>query len=191
MHSVGSDGVGEAPSSPGGQMDTKQQVHFLWLEILASGADKGFRSLDQFANWFIGGTAAVFAFLIGNLDRVPGLEPNEVRAMLPLIIVAFALILLAKFLGSLICPKAGALERIVALLEAKASRDEPIPTPEEFLAEQAVVLPWPLRLATTAFSSEPANQARRVMWSLLVAGLSTLSAAGFVIAAWIKLAAAL
>src|SRR5688572_2899082 len=100
-------------------MDKQQAAGLYVLESIVAGADKGFRSLDTFVGWFIGGTGALFGLLIANVDKVSEfISPNELGAIVPKVVCAFGLILFAKFLGSLICTRAGALEKASVIRDA-------------------------------------------------------------------------
>ena len=173
-------------------MITEDGARIFLFQMVAAGADRGYRSLDNFVSWFVGGTAALFGLLIGNLDKVnPYISIDELRAIIPRIICAFGLVLFAKFLGSLICTRAGALERALEVSKAWQDRGWDLPNQQQFTDAQAEVLPTPLKLIFKILPPSVAAQANRTLWWLMIAGLSSLVAAGLVISAWIELAAAL
>lgn len=155
------------------------------LKSMALAADKGYRSLDTFASWFIGGTGALFGLLIANLDKLtPFVTAHEFADIVPKVVWAFGLVLTAKFFGSLICARAGSLEPAV-------HAPEQVPQQAELEAAYRAALPWPMRFIFALLPPEPGRMARCTVWWLMIAGLSSIAAAVLVICAWLQLARAI
>lgn len=154
-------------------------------------AHQGFRSLDTFASWVVAGTAAALALMVANFDKVePLLLGMNLQASAIKLVVALGLIGVAKFFGSLITTMAQGAERVQEVAERWKGD---FPSDEALAAATHAALPAPFRWLSKKFlrrSHDPIRQARQIMWFLMIAGLSTLTAVGFVVAVLIDIAMA-
>lgn len=173
-------------------MDMQERADIFLFQLTVAGADRGYRSLDTFVGWFVGGTAAMFGLLVANLDKLSDhITADELSAIIPRLVLAFGLVLLAKFLGSLICTRAGALEKALEVSDAWAQNGTDYPDSESLARAREKALPLPLRWWFKLSPPEPSKQTNTTLWSLMVAGFSSLIAAGLVLTAWVELAATL
>lgn len=158
-------------------------------------ADQGFRSLDVFASWFVGGTAAAVGLMIANIEKIePFVGELNLQAELVKVVIALGLVGVAKFFGSLVCTMARAAERALEVSDAWQKRGMPMPSYEAFEIAREAALPAPFRWIPKHLmrrSYAPAVQARQVMSFLMIAGLSTLTAVTLVIVVLVDVAIAL
>lgn len=170
-------------------------ARFMVLQMFVGGADKGFRALDVFVSWFVGGTAAAVGILIANIDTVSTfIPPYTLGTVLRRVVLAFACVMIAKFLGSLICARAGSLEaaRDVIMLWREIGQSGPGGDDIELARKEA--LPLPMRLREKWLNGHTNNAqviAKRVMYQLMAASFLSLLAACLIATALIELAAAL
>lgn len=158
-------------------------------------ADQGFRSLDTFASWFVGGTAAAVGLMIANFEKIEPFVGNlDLQWALVKVVIALGLVGAAKFFGSLVCTMARGAERVLEVVDQWEKRGWPIPSEKALQAAGEAALPAPLSWVPKKFmkrSYEPLAQARQIMRFLMFAGLSTLTAVGLVIAVLVDIAMAL
>lgn len=158
-------------------------------------ADQGFRSLDTFATWFVGGTAAAVGLMIANFDKIePIVSGLDLQWTLVKVVIALGLIGVAKFCGSLVCTMARGSERALEVFDAWQKRGIPTPSFEAFEAARDAAVPAPFRWLPKSFrhkSYSATLQARQVMVFLMIAGMSTLTAVGLVIVVLVDIAMAL
>lgn len=186
-----------APSRSPDQLPDKEVRQAANLIRLASfaAADQGFRSLDTFASWFVGGTAAAVGLMIANSEKVePFVTSLDLQWALIKVVVALGLVGVAKFFGSLVCTMARGTERVLEVVDLWEKRGWPIPSSEALQAARDAALPIPFRWIPKKLarrSDDPLVQARQIMRFLMIAGLSTLTAVGFVILVLVDIAMAL
>lgn len=158
-------------------------------------ADQGFRSLDTFATWFVGGTAAAVGLMIANFDKIRPIAGNvDLQWTLVMVIIALGLIGVAKFFGSLVCTMARGAERALEVFDAWQKRGMPVPSVEAFEAAREAALPAPFRWIPKRFRHKSYGatvQARQAMAFLMIAGFSTLTAVVLVIVVLVEIAQSL
>lgn len=173
-------------------MKNEENSDLLLFQMTVAGADRGYRSLDSFVSWLTGGTAAVFGLLVANIDKLSNqISANELSAIIPRLALAFALVLLSKFLGSLLCTKAGALEKGLEISEAWTRVGIDWPNGQSMLLARERAFPFPLRWWFKISPPDPIRQTNSTLWSLMIAGFSSLIATGLVLTTWIELSATL
>jgi hypothetical protein len=158
------------------------------MALLASGADRGFRSLDVFVTWFVTGTAAALGLAAANLDRLQGLVTLPgIKAALPLLLAVLGFVLASKFLGGLICTYAGAIESSMTTLDRLVKLDQ-LPDPLAFDAALARATPWPVRAwQWLGCRLGVNNRGRQVMWLMVVSGFCASAAAILTVLFWMVL----
>lgn len=159
------------------------QAEYLWTQLILAGADKGFRSLDTFVGWFVGGTGAAMGLIFANLDTLfPYVHRVDLASVLIKVAVAFGLVVIAKFFGSIICSAAGSAEQASRILDARAERGASIPSLEAIQKAKAVSTPWLLKVAARLMLGDerPSMIAKRIASALMLAGLLSIAAAGVV-----------
>lgn len=162
--------------------------------ILAAGADKGFRSLDVFVTWFVAGTAAAVGLAAANLEKLTWvITPSRLQAELPCLAVILLLVLGSKFLGSLICTMAGAMEAAVSVMRRYDEINVPIVGIGAFEAARRRAMPWPALATEWAWAKltgrRRPNLGRVVTWLLIGSGSCALVAACLTAKFWISLLA--
>lgn len=174
--------------------DAERAANLVRLVSFAA-ADQGFRSLDTFATWFVGGTAAAVGLMIANFEKIqPVIGSLDLQWTLVMVIIALGLIGVAKFFGSLVCTMARGAERALEVFDAWQKRGLAIPSVEAFEDAREAALPAPFRWIPKRFrhkSYSATVQARQVMAFLMIAGLSTLTAVALVIVVLVDIARAL
>lgn len=186
----------EAPVSAANMVcdDTRAAQELIRLATLAS-ANQGFRSLDNFASWFAGGTAATLGLIVANWDKVQRLIPTfNIKGALISVIISLGLVAIAKFLGSLITTMAQGAEKVLDIVVDWQERGQAIPSSSAIQVASAATVPAPLRwfpMKWQLSASDPVIQSRLVMRFLMIAGFSTLVAVGIVIKIVVDLAVAL
>ena len=164
------------------QAETKD-AESLWMRMMVAGADKGFRSLDTFVGWFVAGTGAVMGLLLANLDKLtPYLQHVDLGSVIRRVVIAFGLVVVAKFLGSLICTAAGAASEAESILEARLKRGAPTPSVAAIFSAKKSGTPRVLQFLGRIIGGDddPATLSRRITSALAAAGFLSLLAAGFV-----------
>lgn len=150
-------------------------------EIFVAAADKGFRSLDVFVTWFAAGTAAALGLAAANLDRLTGLVSlTAIKSAMPWLGGAMLLILVSKFLGSLVCTMAGAADEARRIRREAVNANERIPSGASFVAAVERATPWPVRWLTR----RRVPLGRRVMRILMGSGFAALVSCVFVVIFW-------
>lgn len=175
----------------GGGMDTSTKARYadtVVMALLASGADRGFRSIDVFVTWFVTGTAAALGLAAANLDRLQGLITlTGIRAALPLLLAVLGLVLLAKFLGGLICTYAGAVESSMTTLDRLVKLDQ-LPDPQAFDEALRRATPWPARaFQWMSVKAGMGNRGRQVIWLMTLSGFCANAAAILTVLFWATL----
>lgn len=159
-------------------------------QALIQGADRGYRSLDTFATWFVGGTGAMLGLILagGNTDAL--LPTATLPAVLWRAAIAFGLILVAKFFGAIICSRAGGME--VAIQQMKEWREAGDSVdPEKYYKAVLGCMPWWMRKLHELRRQTTPGLARTTMWQGLIAGVSTMAACGIMVTIWWELAVSL
>lgn len=154
-------------------------AEFLWMQLSLAGADRGFRSLESFVGWFVGGAAAVIGLLIANLDQLlPFVSEVDIGAMLRKIAVAFGLVVVAKFLGSLISTAAGSAEQAHTILRERLARGEAMPPLVALIAAKKKGTPRVVQALGRWIGgdNEPSILSRRIAGCLGIAGLASIAA---------------
>lgn len=184
----------QAPDPAPSDTETRQAANLIRLASFAA-ADQGFRSLDTFASWFVGGTAAAVGLMIANFEKIePFVNSLDLQRALVMVVAALGLVGIAKFFGSLVCTLARGTERVLAVLDQWEKRGWPIPSAEALQAAREATLPAPFKWIPKKFrqrSDDPLVQARQIMRFLFIAGISTLTAVVFVILVLVDIAMAL
>jgi len=158
--------------------------------VVAGGADRGFRSLDVFLSWFVAGTAAALGLIAANLDRLQGLVTlSSIKSALPILGAALLLVLIAKFLGSLICTLAGALEATFSGFKAIAEVGMSDVSPEAFAAALERAKPWTQRTWEGLMGGGEQNLGRKAMRLMICSGFCALGAAVLTVCFWVVLLA--
>ncbi|WP_295381746.1 hypothetical protein ACN9MD_05830 [Stenotrophomonas maltophilia] len=160
--------------------------------ILAAGADKGFRSLDVFVTWFVAGTAAAIGLAAANFEKLDWVvTPAHLKAELPYIGTILVLVLISKFLGSLICTMAGAMDATLSVMRRYDEIDVPVVDVDAFEAALRRSRPWPLRVAAWSWkriaSERKPNLGRVVTWLLMASSSCAIAAATLTIKLWVSL----
>lgn len=160
--------------------------------ILAAGADKGYRSLDVFVTWFVAGTAAAIGLAAANLEKLGWLfTPSQLQHELPSLGLILVLVLLSKLFGSIICTIAGAMEAAVGVMRRYDELKIPALEIDAFEAALRRARPWPARVAVWAWrkvaGGRGPNMGRLVTWLLLGSGICAFAAACFTVMLWISL----
>lgn len=158
------------------------------MALLASGADRGFRSLDVFVTWFVTGTAASLGLAAANLDRLQGLIALPgIKAALPLLLAVLGCVLVSKFLGGLICTYAGAVESSMNTLD-RLVKLEQLPDPLAFDAALDRATPWPVRMWQWGGRKLGIdNKGRQVAWLMVTSGFFASAAAILTVLFWMVL----
>lgn len=184
----------EAPVAPSPEQpltEDQQAANLIRMATFAA-ADQGFRSLDTFASWFVGGTAAAVGLMIANFEKIePFVIDLNLQWTLAKVVIALGLVGVAKFFGSLVCTMARGAERVMEVVDLWDKRGWPIPSEHSLQAARNAALPAPFRwLPKKAMqrSYDATAQARQIMSFLMIAGLSTLGAVGLVIAVLVEVA---
>jgi len=169
-------------------MDTDTKARYadtVVMSLLASGADRGFRSLDVFVTWFVTGTAAALGLAAANLDRLQGLITLAgIKSAVPLLLIVLGLVLAAKFFGGLICTYAGAVESSMTTLDRLVKLDH-LPDPEAFDAAMRRATPWPVRFWQWLTRKAGAgNLGLQVMWLMTLSGFCASAAAVLTVVFW-------
>lgn len=182
------------PPEPPSSGEAQQAANLTRMASFAA-ADQGFRSLDTFASWFVGGTAAAVGLMIANFEKIePFIGSLDLQWTLVKVVIALGLVGVAKFFGSLVCTMARGTERVLEIVEQWEKRGWPIPSEKALQAAREAALPAPFNWVPKKFmqrSYDPLAQARQIMRFLMLAGLSTLTAVGLVIAVLVDIAMAL
>lgn len=172
-------------------VEQERAEHLVRMASFAA-ADQGFKSLDTFATWFVGGTAAALALMAANFEKVePFVAGLDLQAALVKIVIALGLVGVAKFFGSLLTTLARGSERILEVVDHWERRGWPLPSGEALQAAQHAALPALFRLLPKTLierSHQPVIQARQIVTFLMVAGLSTLAAVTLVIVTLVEIA---
>lgn len=133
------------PPKPESPNESQQAAQLIRLVTFAA-ADQGFQSLDTFASWFVGGTAAAVGLMIANFEKVePYVGGLDLQATLSKVVIALGLVGVAKFFGSLVCTMALGADRGLEVLDAWQKRGLPIPSAASFETARGAALPAPFR----------------------------------------------
>lgn len=159
-------------------------------QTLIQAADRGYRSLDVFATWFVGGTGAMLGLIVAGGNTNALLPSATLPAVLWRAAVAFGLILIAKFFGAIICSRAGGME--VAIQQMKEWREAGVSVdPEKYYKAVQRCMPWWMRKLHELRRQTTVGLARTSMWQGLIAGLSTVAACAIMVSIWWELAVSL
>lgn len=171
----------QAPQSPDETQEKHQAEQLMSLALLAS-ADKGFRSLDSFVGWFVGGTGAAVGLILANLnDLKPYMGAVDLSAVILRVVFAFVAVVIARFLGSIICTVAGAAEKVFDVMDSWQRRGWPLPSSEALQSAREEAMPLLLRLYPRRIRNPSAIElSRRSLGALMTAGLLSIVASALI-----------
>jgi hypothetical protein len=168
--------------------DTRR-AEALASSMIIRAADRGYRSMDQFVTWFVGGTGALVGLILagGNL-MAPMLPSGTLRGVLWRVAVSFLLALLAKFFGSLVCARAGGAEAAaLQMKEWKESGADPV-FREDFESAFLRCQPSWLRWYQKNRVRTPTALAARTVTYGVIAGTCAIVSCAIVASVWFELA---
>lgn len=158
--------------------------------VVAGGADRGFRSLDVFLTWYVAGTAAALGLIAANLERLQGLVTlSSIKSALPILGAALLLVMVAKFLGSLICTLAGALDATFSGFKAIGEVGMNDVSREAFAAALERAKPLTQRMWERLTGGGEQNLGRKATRLMICSGFCALAAAVLTVCFWVVLLA--